>query len=201
MHSSFFKRQGQSNFIDKRLILLVCYNILRSLIHEPKHWFTFFLAYSGGLVLYYLTVLSWKQVTSVLPRPSFQQLAKPLSLIKWIAGLRVFPGGFHIKKTKVIVGNFEKNPWKVWLEIFSPLNSNWKLLHQEYKQITVRYISKLTAFIFNFLLLQRRIDWLITQFPVLHILFHCCKFRIVISVSSLDRVPKLHQLKLQCVNA
>ena len=29
------KRQGLSNFTDKRLIFL-CYNILRSLIHEPK---------------------------------------------------------------------------------------------------------------------------------------------------------------------
>ena len=35
VHSSFFKHQGQSNFIDKKLIF-VCYNILRSLIHEPK---------------------------------------------------------------------------------------------------------------------------------------------------------------------
>ena len=45
-----FKRQSLSNFIDRRLIF-ACYNILRSLIHEPKqaryvcNWFTFSLAY------------------------------------------------------------------------------------------------------------------------------------------------------------
>ena len=50
MRSSFFKRQSLSNSIEKRLIC-VCYNISRSLTHEPKqahfacNWFTFFLAY------------------------------------------------------------------------------------------------------------------------------------------------------------
>ena len=70
--------------------------------------------WSGGLVLYYLTFVVKTSYVRSFHGHLFSSLQKhylssnesPALECSWGRG----GGGFHIKKTEVLVGNFEKNP-------------------------------------------------------------------------------------------
>ena len=138
------------------------------------------------------------KLRSVLPGPSFQQLAKTFSLIKRIAGLRVFLGGggggghFILKRQRCLSEILKRTPERWGLKCFLL----WTLIENyirpeiqaNYGEVHIQTDCLFSACHFYFSAPPKKV-WLITQFPILHILFHCFEFRIVISVSSVARVP------------
>ena len=151
----------------------------------------------GRMVLYYLTfvvktsyVRSFQgHLFSSLQKHSLSSNESPALECSWGGG-----GGGHfiLKRQRCLSEILKRTPERWGLKCFLL----WTLIENyirpeiqaNYGEVHIQTDCLFSACHFYFSAPPKKV-WLITQFPILHILFHCFEFRIVISVSSVARVP------------